>query len=154
MKCKICNGSGTLEIANDSEYDEGFCDCGNCEGTGVDLQKKETVNSLTPLRNEKIWVCKFTHDVHCEPRECSNFRNGNCDIDGKSCDGEEYISRKISDAKSKNVGVDEVFKIIDEMIYSNEDIDKLKGCGPLICTMNVTNDILNLLKKKILKIST
>lgn len=35
MKCKICNGLGTLKIEDDSEYDEGFCDCGNCSGTGV-----------------------------------------------------------------------------------------------------------------------
>jgi len=45
MKCKICKGLGVLEIEDDSEYDEGFCDCGNCNGTGVAPVKKENANS-------------------------------------------------------------------------------------------------------------
>lgn len=35
MKCRVCKGSGILPMANHSEYDENFCDCGNCGGSGV-----------------------------------------------------------------------------------------------------------------------
>ena len=59
MKCKICNGSGTLEIANDSEYDEGFCDCGNCGGTGV--VKKEAPQNL-PKADAYSLLAEVTND--------------------------------------------------------------------------------------------
>ncbi len=51
-KCKICKGNGTLPMEDDSEYDEGFCDCGNCNGTGEEPKNKQKTKA-SEVRDEK-----------------------------------------------------------------------------------------------------
>lgn len=61
MKCEICNGTGVLEIEDDSEYGEGFCDCGNCGGTGNIPEYLRSESSQDPMMRGGVMV---THDVN------------------------------------------------------------------------------------------
>jgi hypothetical protein len=63
MKCKICNGTGILEIGDDSEYNEDFCECGNCNGTGFESGLKPCPCCGSELKGSNLMYiyCTFCY---------------------------------------------------------------------------------------------
>lgn len=65
------------------------------KGNEFDLQGNRQADKKKGggMKALKIWLCRFTSDIHCPKEKCCNYKKGTCDVDSEDCNSEEYVKK-------------------------------------------------------------
>lgn len=89
------------------EYDEAYG--AQCESEyegravyefAVERSAKSVDTQPTCALMDSIHICRYTIDFTIPPKECGNYNNGFCDVDGGKCNSTMYIPAPIAQQRN------------------------------------------------------